>query len=91
MSDISTGLGRSRRADFHGNSEKMPARITPTQIGAIGEQIVAVQLVLASDGRFSPFLPVADDDGISRQSAVCKHFRAWTCSAAQKELIPTWD
>ncbi len=64
MSKVITGLGLNRRADFHGNAGKMPARITPTQIGAIGEQIVAVQLVLASDGRFSPFLPVADDDGI---------------------------
>ena len=38
--------------------------MTQTQIGAIGEVTVAAQLMLASDGRFSPFLPFADDDGI---------------------------
>ena len=42
-----------------------PAKaITQTQIGTIGEVTVAAQLMLASDGRFSPFLPFADDDGI---------------------------
>ncbi len=40
------------------------ARMTDTQIGTIGEMTVASQLMLASDGRFSPFLPFADDDGI---------------------------
>ena len=38
--------------------------ITTTQIGAIGEHIAASQLMLASQGRLSPFLPMADDDGI---------------------------
>ena len=38
--------------------------MTQTQIGTIGEVTVAAQLMLASDGRFSPFLPFADDDGI---------------------------
>ena len=38
--------------------------ITSTQIGTIGEVTVAAQLMLSSDGRFSPFLPFADDDGI---------------------------
>ncbi len=38
--------------------------ITATQIGTIGEVTVAAQLMLGSDGRFSPFLPFADDDGI---------------------------
>ncbi len=38
--------------------------MTQTQIGAIGEVTVAAQLMLGSDGRFSPFLPFADDDGI---------------------------
>lgn len=38
--------------------------MTMTQIGTIGEMTVAAQLMLASDGRFSPFLPFADDDGI---------------------------
>jgi len=41
-----------------------PSRITQTQIGTIGEVTVAAQLMLASDGRFSPFLPFADDDGL---------------------------
>ena len=38
--------------------------ITTTQIGTIGEMTVAAQLMLGSDGRFSPFLPFADDDGV---------------------------
>lgn len=42
----------------------MPTGITTTQIGAIGEHIAASQIMLASNGRLSPFLPMADDDGI---------------------------
>ncbi len=38
--------------------------LTTTQIGAMAENIVANELMRASDGRFSPFIPVADDDGI---------------------------
>ena len=38
--------------------------ITSTQIGAIGENVVANELIVASGGRLSPFQPVADDDGI---------------------------
>ena len=38
--------------------------LTTTQIGAIGESIVAVGLTLASQGRLAPFKPFADDDGI---------------------------
>ncbi|WP_420346179.1 hypothetical protein [Pelagibius sp.] len=42
-----------------------PAKtMTQTQIGTIGEVTVAAQLMLGSQGRFSPFLPFADDDGI---------------------------
>jgi hypothetical protein len=37
---------------------------TSTQIGAIAENIVANELIIATGGRFSPFMPVADDDGI---------------------------
>ena len=38
--------------------------MTMTQVGTIGEMTVAAQLMLGSGGRFSPFLPFADDDGI---------------------------
>ena len=38
--------------------------VTATQKGAIGESIVAIQLILESGGRLSPFEPLADDDGI---------------------------
>lgn len=38
--------------------------LTSTQIGAIGEAVVAVGLTLASGGRLAPFKPFADDDGI---------------------------
>jgi hypothetical protein len=41
-----------------------PSHLTATQIGAIGEALVASQLLLASDGRLTPFQPIADDDGI---------------------------
>lgn len=35
-----------------------------TQVGAIAENLVANVLMIASNGRLSPFQPVADDDGI---------------------------
>lgn len=38
--------------------------ITTTQIGTIGEHIAASQIMIASNGRLSPFFPMADDDGI---------------------------
>lgn len=38
--------------------------ISPTQIGCIGEKLVSAHLLIASDGRLSPFRPVADDDGV---------------------------
>lgn len=41
-----------------------PDLLTDTQMGAIGEASVATQLMLASNGRFSPFLAFADDIGI---------------------------
>lgn len=37
---------------------------TTTQKGRVVESIVAASLVLASNGRLSPYLPFADDDGI---------------------------
>jgi hypothetical protein len=41
-----------------------PSRLTSTQIGAVGETVVATGLMLASRGRLSPYRPLADDDGI---------------------------
>jgi len=41
-----------------------PLGLTSTQIGKVGETIVAAQLMLTSKGRLSPFLPIADDGGI---------------------------
>ena len=38
--------------------------MTETQIGALGENIVASHLIQASGGRLSPFKPIADDGGI---------------------------
>jgi hypothetical protein len=38
--------------------------ITETQKGAIGEGVVATRLILESEGRLSPFTPIADDGGI---------------------------
>lgn len=39
-------------------------KVTTTQIGTIGENLVATQLILESNGRLSPFEPIADDTGI---------------------------
>jgi hypothetical protein len=39
-------------------------KVSETQVGAIGEGLVASQLILASAGRLSPYRPVADDSGI---------------------------
>jgi hypothetical protein len=41
-----------------------PLKLTSTQIGKVGENIVAAQLMLTTKGRLSPFLPIADDGGI---------------------------
>ena len=38
--------------------------LTSTQIGAIGENLLANAVMKASDGRLSPFQPLADDDGL---------------------------
>lgn len=37
--------------------------LTTTQIGAVGEALVAAGLTMGSGGRLSPFRPFADDDG----------------------------
>jgi hypothetical protein len=37
---------------------------TSTQIGLLAENLVINALIIASNGRFAPFRPVADDDGI---------------------------
>ncbi len=39
-------------------------QITTTQLGAIGENLVATCLIIESGGRLSPFKPLADDGGI---------------------------
>ncbi len=41
-----------------------PMRPSSTQIGAIGEALVASGLILGSNGRIAPFSPFADDKGI---------------------------
>lgn len=38
--------------------------LTSSQIGKVGETLTATQLMLASGGRLSPFLPLTDDDGV---------------------------
>jgi hypothetical protein len=38
--------------------------LSSTQIGAIGENVVANELMKQSKGRLSPFYSIADDDGI---------------------------
>ena len=39
-------------------------KLTSTQAGAVGEAVAATGLMLASQGRLSPYRPVADDDGV---------------------------
>jgi len=41
-----------------------PAQLSSTQKGTIGELIVSAGILEASNGRLSPFKPVADDDGL---------------------------
>ena len=38
--------------------------LSSTQIGALAENLIANELMIESNGRLSPFHPVADDDGI---------------------------
>jgi hypothetical protein len=38
--------------------------LSSTQIGAIGENLLVNAIMKASDGRLSPFQPLADDDGL---------------------------
>lgn len=38
--------------------------LSTTQIGAIGENLLVNALMKASEGRLSPFQPLADDDGL---------------------------
>lgn len=38
--------------------------LTSTQIGAIGENLLINAVMKASEGRLSPFAPIADDDGL---------------------------
>lgn len=38
--------------------------LSSTQVGAIAENLVANELMIESDGRLSPFQPIADDDGL---------------------------
>jgi hypothetical protein len=38
--------------------------LTPTQKGTIGENLLANAVMKASNGRLSPFHPLADDDGL---------------------------
>lgn len=42
----------------------MALTLSSTQLGKIGETIVGAQLMLISSGRLTPFLPLADDDGV---------------------------
>jgi hypothetical protein len=42
---------------------RQASQLTSTQIGAVGEAVVAGGLILASAGQLAPFKPFADDDG----------------------------
>ncbi len=45
-------------------AENAAMNLSTTQIGAIGENLLINAIMRASDGRLSPFQPVADDDGL---------------------------
>jgi hypothetical protein len=38
--------------------------LTSTQVGVIGENLLVNAVMKESDGRLSPFRPIADDDGL---------------------------
>ena len=38
--------------------------LSSAQIGAIGENLLVNAVMMASDGRLSPFQPLADDHGL---------------------------
>ena len=40
------------------------SNLTTTQVGAIGENLLVNSVMIASEGRLSPFQPLADDDGL---------------------------
>ncbi len=40
------------------------AQLTSTQKGKVTEQLVASALLIASNGRLTPFVPLADDHGL---------------------------
>ena len=42
----------------------VPMALTSTQKGKVTEQLVASALLVASNGRLAPFVPLADDHGI---------------------------
>lgn len=52
--------GAAKRAPEKGRT----AGTTSTQIGKACETLVACSLMLASKGRLTPFMPLADDDGL---------------------------
>jgi hypothetical protein len=37
---------------------------TTTQRGTVAEHVVAIELMMGSEGRLAPFKPIADDDGL---------------------------
>lgn len=53
--------------------------LTSTQKGAIAENIIANELMIETDGQFSPFSPCADDEGIDlliydkKSGGVCQY------------------
>lgn len=71
-------------------------RMTDTQLGKIGEAIVAVQLIFASNGRFSPYLPMADDNGLDlilhdKLTGICIPVQVKTRSSAKVRKDGTID
>jgi hypothetical protein len=44
--------------------EETRVSLTSTQVGAIGENLLVNAVMKATDGRMSPFQPLADDDGL---------------------------
>jgi len=46
------------------HQEETRVSLTSTQVGAIGENLLVNAVMKATDGRMSPFQPLADDDGL---------------------------
>jgi len=85
------GAGEDTRA-------RRAAGTTSTQVGKACETLVACSLMLASRGRLSPFMPLADDDGLDlilldklTAKTILVQVKGWTSPDAGDHGIVQFD